>query len=225
MRRRLALAASSASILSLILAATAFAGGWANAVMDTPPDDPAGPNEPVTLGFTLMQHGVTPGRLGHRADRADQRRDRPADRRQCDGQRPVGHWTADVALPARRLVELPGPPRPGDHADGRPADQRGRRPGGHHRWHGRHRRCRRRCWRRAASWPCWAWRSWPACCWSSATRAPTRSAPSASASLAEDEWPAPDSVRGGPRHVRQPTRGAPRPSRRIRRPARTAGRR
>ena len=60
MRRRLALAASSATILSLIVAATAFAGGWANAVMDTPPDDPAGPNVPVTLGFTLMQHGVTP---------------------------------------------------------------------------------------------------------------------------------------------------------------------
>ncbi len=88
MRRRLALAASSASILSLILAATAFAGGWANAVMDTPPDDPAGPNEPVTLGFTLLQHGETPGRLGHRAGRADQRRDRPADRRQCHAEWP-----------------------------------------------------------------------------------------------------------------------------------------
>ena len=60
MRRQLARAASSASILSLVLAATAFAGGWANAVMDTPPDGPAGTNEPVTLGFTLMQHGVTP---------------------------------------------------------------------------------------------------------------------------------------------------------------------
>jgi len=60
MRRRLALAATTASLLTLILAATAFAGGWANAVMDTAPDDPAGPNEPVTLGFTLMQHGVTP---------------------------------------------------------------------------------------------------------------------------------------------------------------------
>ena len=64
MQRRLALAALSASLLTLILAATAFAGGWANAVMDTPPDDPAGPNEPVTLGFTLMQHGSRPRARG-----------------------------------------------------------------------------------------------------------------------------------------------------------------
>ena len=49
MRRRLALAASTASILSLFLAATVLAGGWANAVMDTPPNDPGGPNQPVTL--------------------------------------------------------------------------------------------------------------------------------------------------------------------------------
>ena len=35
MQRRLALATLSASLLTLILAATAFAGGWANAVMDT----------------------------------------------------------------------------------------------------------------------------------------------------------------------------------------------
>ena len=82
MRRRLALAASTASLLTLILAATAFAGGWANAVMDTPPDDPAGTNQPVTLGFTLLQHGETPVDWGSRAGRADQRRDRPADRRQ-----------------------------------------------------------------------------------------------------------------------------------------------
>ncbi len=40
MQRRLALAALSASLLTLILAATAFAGGWANAVMDTPPERP-----------------------------------------------------------------------------------------------------------------------------------------------------------------------------------------
>ena len=60
MPRRLALAAFSASLLTMVIAATAFAGGWANAVMDTPPDGPAGANEPVTLGFTLLQHGETP---------------------------------------------------------------------------------------------------------------------------------------------------------------------
>ena len=100
MRRRLALAASFASILSLALAATAFAGGWANAVMDTPPDDPGGPNQPVTLGFTLMQHGVTPVDWGNaqivltNADTGE---------RIVAAARPegtTGHWVAEVTLPA-----------------------------------------------------------------------------------------------------------------------------
>ena len=100
MRRRLALAASTASILSLLLAATAFAGGWANAVMDTPPDDPAGPNEPVTLGFTLMQHGVTPVDWGIA---------QVVFTNDATGQEiiaiatpsgPIGHWSAEVTLPA-----------------------------------------------------------------------------------------------------------------------------
>ncbi len=100
MRRRLALAASTASILSLLLAATAFAGGWANAVMDTPPDDPAGPNEPVTLGFTLMQHGVTPVDWGTA---------QVVFTNDATGQQivanatpsgPIGHWSAEVTLPA-----------------------------------------------------------------------------------------------------------------------------
>jgi hypothetical protein len=100
MRRRLALAASFASILSLVLAATAFAGGWANAVMDTPPDDPAGPNEPVTLGFTLMQHGVTPVDWGNpqilltNADTGEQ----ITVAAHPDGA--VGHWVAEVTLPS-----------------------------------------------------------------------------------------------------------------------------
>ena len=100
MRRRLALAASSASILSLILAATAFAGGWANAVMDTPPDDPAGPNEPVTLGFTLMQHGVTPVDWGSAQVvlTNDQTGQEIVATATPSG--PIGHWSADVTLPA-----------------------------------------------------------------------------------------------------------------------------
>jgi hypothetical protein len=100
MRRRLALAASFASILSLVLAATAFAGGWANAVMDTPPDDPAGPNEPVTLGFTLMQHGVTPVDWGNpqilltNADTGEQITVA------AHPEGATGHWIAQVSLPA-----------------------------------------------------------------------------------------------------------------------------
>jgi hypothetical protein len=101
MQRRLALAALSASLLTLILAATAFAGGWANAVMDTPPDDPAGPNEPVTLGFTLMQHGVTPVDWGTAQVvlTNDETGQQIVANATASG--PVGHWTADVALPAQ----------------------------------------------------------------------------------------------------------------------------
>jgi hypothetical protein len=99
MPRRLALAASSASILTLILAATAFAGGWANAVMDTPPDDPAGPNEPVTLGFTLMQHGVTPVDWGTAQIvlTNDQTGQEIVANATPSGR--IGHWTAEVTLP------------------------------------------------------------------------------------------------------------------------------
>ena len=100
MRRRMALAASSASILSLILAATAFAGGWANAVMDPPPDDPAGTTEPVTLGFTLMQHGVTPVDWGNAQvvlTNAETGQEIVAP---ATPSGPTGHWTAEVMLPA-----------------------------------------------------------------------------------------------------------------------------
>lgn len=100
MRRRLALAATSASLLSLILAATAFAGGWANAVMDAPPDGPAGTNEPLTLGFTLMQHGVTPVDWGNAQivltnDETGQEIVATA-----TPQGATGHWIAEVTLPA-----------------------------------------------------------------------------------------------------------------------------
>jgi hypothetical protein len=100
MRRRLALAASSASILSLVLAATALAGGWANAVMDTPPDGPAGTNEPVTLGFTLMQHGVTPVDWGNAQivlTNAETGEEIVAPATPDDA---TGHWSAVVSLPA-----------------------------------------------------------------------------------------------------------------------------
>ena len=100
MRRRLALAATSASILSLILAATAFAGGWANAVMDTPPEGPAGSGEPVTLGFTLMQHGVTPVDWGNAQivlTNAETGQEIVATAAPSGA---TGHWTAEVTLPA-----------------------------------------------------------------------------------------------------------------------------
>ncbi len=100
MRRRLALAAASASIVSLILAATAFAGGWANAVMDAPPNDPGGPNEPVTLGFTLLQHGVDPVDWGVAQvvlNNAETGEEIVAN---ATPDRASGHWTANATLPS-----------------------------------------------------------------------------------------------------------------------------
>jgi hypothetical protein len=100
MRHRLATAASTASILTLVLAATALAGGWANAVMDTPPDDPVGPNEPVTLGFTLMQHGTTPVDWGVAQivlTNEDTGEEIVAN---ASPEGPIGHWTAVVTLPS-----------------------------------------------------------------------------------------------------------------------------
>jgi hypothetical protein len=60
MRHRIPTAALAALAATLILAGTALAGGWANAIMDDPPPDPPSAGEPITIGFTLLQHGVTP---------------------------------------------------------------------------------------------------------------------------------------------------------------------
>jgi len=61
MRHRIPTAALAALAATMILAGTALAGGWANAVMDEPPpSDPPSAGEPITIGFTLLQHGVTP---------------------------------------------------------------------------------------------------------------------------------------------------------------------
>jgi hypothetical protein len=59
-RRRIPIAALAALAAMLIVAGTAVAGGWANAIMDEPPPDPPSAGEPITIGFTLLQHDVTP---------------------------------------------------------------------------------------------------------------------------------------------------------------------
>ena len=99
MRSRAA-TAISALALTLFLASTAFAGGWANAVMDAPPDDPGGPNQPITIGFTLLQHGVTPVDWGPTQivlTNAETGESATFDARP---QGAVGHWVAEVSIPA-----------------------------------------------------------------------------------------------------------------------------
>ena len=98
-RRPAARATTLAGVLVLASAASALAGGWANAVMDAPPAEPPTAGEPLTIGFTLLQHGETPVESGPtslvlRARDGTQisaiaRRDGPA-----------GHWVATVTLPA-----------------------------------------------------------------------------------------------------------------------------
>lgn len=64
MRSRAVISLVSALALTLAMAATTVAGGWAAAVMDTQPIEPGGPDQPVTVGFTLLQHGQTPVNWG-----------------------------------------------------------------------------------------------------------------------------------------------------------------
>ncbi len=48
-----------ACLLALILVPTTSAGGWAVVVLDTVPQG-VQPGQTLTLGFTVLQHGVTP---------------------------------------------------------------------------------------------------------------------------------------------------------------------
>jgi hypothetical protein len=61
MRHRAIAATLAATIATLVIASSALAGGWANAILDDPGAGGApSAGEPVTIGFTLLQHGVTP---------------------------------------------------------------------------------------------------------------------------------------------------------------------
>ena len=60
MIRRLASALAALSLI-LLLAAPVLAGGWAEIVVDAQTDTaPPVEGQPITLGFTVLQHGVTP---------------------------------------------------------------------------------------------------------------------------------------------------------------------
>lgn len=100
MRYRAATAALSATALTLILATSALAGGWANAIMDSPPDDPGGPNQPITIGFTLLQHGVTPVDWGTAQVVLTNEATDQSVTVDAAPQGKAGHWVAEVSVPA-----------------------------------------------------------------------------------------------------------------------------
>ena len=100
MRHRAVLASTAAVILSLAFAATALAGGWANAIMDSPRDDPGGPNQPITIGFTLLQHGVTPVDWGTAQVVLTNQATGQSVTVDAAPQGKVGHWVAEIRVPA-----------------------------------------------------------------------------------------------------------------------------
>jgi hypothetical protein len=100
MRQRATTAALSATLLTLIMASSALAGGWANAVMDTPPDDPVTPGQPITIGFTLLQHGVTPVDWGTAQVVLTNEATGQSVTFDSRPQGAVGHWVAEISAPA-----------------------------------------------------------------------------------------------------------------------------
>jgi hypothetical protein len=94
-----AAASAAAAMMTLLLASTALAGGWASATLDEQPTDP-GAGGTMEIGFTLLQHGVTPVDWGQPLvmlvnDETGQRV--TADARQSGAK---GHWTAELTVPS-----------------------------------------------------------------------------------------------------------------------------
>jgi hypothetical protein len=100
MRHRAIAAVLSAIALTLMMATSALAGGWAEAVMDTPPDDPGGPGQPITIGFTLLQHGVTPVDWGTTQVVLTNDATGKSVTFNARPQGAVGHWVAEISVPA-----------------------------------------------------------------------------------------------------------------------------
>ena len=98
MARRIRLASVLGLLLAVALAAPVFAGGWAQAQLDTgtPPGEEGGTTE---IGFTLLQHGVTPvdwGSVTVTAVNAATGETVTASARSDGGD----HWTASLAFPS-----------------------------------------------------------------------------------------------------------------------------
>lgn len=82
---------------SIVLVGNVLAGGWANAILDAPPNQPTA-GQPVQVGFMLLQHGVTPvtsGTVEVIATDADGARVAFA----AHPQGAAGHWVATVTFP------------------------------------------------------------------------------------------------------------------------------
>jgi hypothetical protein len=84
---------------ALAFAAVAAAGGYATATLDPPPDEPV-TGEPVELGFTLMQHGVTPTNWGQATLTVIDIDSGERTNYRATPSGSAGHWTVEVIFPA-----------------------------------------------------------------------------------------------------------------------------
>jgi hypothetical protein len=97
MRRRITLAMTLGLAMALAAVAPALAGGWADAALDpAPPRDDGGT---TVIGFTLLQHGLTPVDWGNVMVVA--RNEATGKSVQGEAKSDGGsHWTARLALPS-----------------------------------------------------------------------------------------------------------------------------
>jgi hypothetical protein len=98
-RFRAAAATAAAASLTLLLASTALAGGWASATLDRQPADP-GEGGTMVVSFTLLQHGVTPVDWGQPQVILQERETGARVTADAVPSGAVGHWTAKVTVPS-----------------------------------------------------------------------------------------------------------------------------
>ena len=94
---RLRIALGIAVLWSLIFTIPIFAGGWAVITLDELPTDVVA-GEPVTIGFTVLQHGITPmSGLYPTVTATRLKEDRFVASAESDGK--PGHYTATLTFP------------------------------------------------------------------------------------------------------------------------------
>jgi len=91
-------ATAAAAALTVLMASTVFAGGWASATLDRQPDDP-GEGGTLVVGFTLLQHGVTPVDWGQPVVSLVNAETGARVSADAVASGAIGHWTAQLTVP------------------------------------------------------------------------------------------------------------------------------
>ena len=94
---KIRIALGIALLLSLVVAIPAFAGGWAVITLDELPTNVVA-GEPLTIGFTVLQHGITPmNDLAPTVTLALQNKEQLVFRAEADSK--PGHYIATLTFP------------------------------------------------------------------------------------------------------------------------------